>query len=154
VKAIRIPQNCVWEVHMRNALSLIAVLVTVSALAQAEEPYKVEARGERYSLALDVHPLGNGKAELDVSITDLASNTVIWQPHLAANDPKVAKEIDGQRYEIDVVMHTQSVTAFLVIGSQGVMIDSLFAGWRGSSHLLQMNASGAYFTSGDVKVRR
>jgi protein TonB len=48
-------------------------------------------------------------------------------------------------------MHVQSVTAFLVIERQGVRIDSLFAGWRGSSHLLQMNASGAYFVGGDVK---
>ncbi|HYM59810.1 MAG TPA: energy transducer TonB [Thermoanaerobaculia bacterium] len=138
---------------MRTALSLIAVLVAASALAQAEEPYKVEARGERYALALDVHPLGDGKAECDVSITDLSSNAVIWEPHLGGKDYKAAKEIDGQRYQIEVNVHrsSPSVTAHLVIERQGVIVDSLFAGWRGPSHLLQINASGAYLTGVEVK---
>jgi TonB family protein len=140
---------------MRNALSLFVALVAASALAQIEDAYKLEARGERYSIALDVRELANHKKECDASITDIAANTVIWQPHLAGDDSKPlvsTMEKDGLRYELTIQLFPSYVAADFIIDRQGVMIDSLRNGWGGTSHALGINASGAYKVGHNVKA--
>ena len=145
---------------MRKAFILFVALVAASALAQIEDAYKLEVRGERYSIALDVRELANDKAECDASITDLSTHTVIWQPHLAGDDSKLVStmEKDGLRYELTILLYADLAATdfraadFIIIDRQGVMVDSLRARWRGPSHALEMNASGAYEVGHNVKA--
>ncbi|HYS53024.1 MAG TPA: energy transducer TonB [Thermoanaerobaculia bacterium] len=145
---------------MRNALILFVAFVAASAFAQIQGAYKLEARGERYSIALDVRELANDKAECDASITDLSTHTVIWQPHLAGDDSKLVStmEKNGLRYELTILLYVDLADAdfraadFVIIDGQGAMVDSLRVGWRGPSHALEMNASGAYEVGHDVKA--
>ena len=145
---------------MIRALSLFVALVAASALAQIQDAYKLEARGERYSITLDVRELANDKAECDASITDLSTHTVIWQPHLAGDDSKLVStmEKDGLRYELTVMLYADLAAAdfraadLIIFDRQGVIVDSLRARWRGPSHALQLNASGAYEVGHDVKA--
>jgi len=139
---------------MRSALSLFVALVAASALGQIEDAYKLEARGERYSIALDVRELANKKAECDVLITDLSTHTVIWQPHLAGDDSRLVStmEKDGVRYELTISLYPSFTAADFIIDREGVIVDSLRAGWRGPSHALEMNASGAYNIGRNVKA--
>src|SRR6266571_3334034 len=139
---------------MRSGLGFFLALVAASALAQIEDSYKLEARGERYSIALDVRELAHGRAECDVSLTDLSTNMVIWQPHLTGDDTKLVStmETDGLRYALTILLYGNVVVADLIIDRQGVIIDSLRTGWGGPSHALEMNASGAYKIGGNVKA--
>jgi protein TonB len=151
-----VAQNCGPEMPMRSAFSLFVALVAASALAQVQDTHKLEARGERFSIALDVRELANDKAECDATITDLSTHTVIWQPRLTGDDSKLVStmEKDGVRYELTILLYPSFTAADFIIDRQGVIVDSLRTGWGGPSHTLEMNASGAYNVGRNVKAPR
>jgi TonB family protein len=136
-------------------LALFAFLVAVSALAQTEKAYTVEARGQKYSIAVDVHPLVGGQAQYDVRVTDLSTNAVVWHPQLHGENSfgsplDSAVEKDGMLFSVSVRKYPNALTADLVVEGQGAVIDSLRSGWRGPFHERQMNVSGAYRVGGKV----
>ncbi len=143
---------------MRNAIILFVALVAASALAQIQDAYKLEARGESQGAAS--HQAGRACLSIRGALTDLSTHTVIWQPHLVGDDSRMASttEKDGLRYELTVLLYADLAAAdfraadFIIFDRQGVIVDSLRARWRGPSHALEMNASGAYEVGHNVKA--
>jgi len=144
---------------MRNAICFFAFALALAAAAQA---YTVEARGERYSVAIQEPHLTPVKAECDVRVTDLSTNAVIWTPHLVwegdAGDVirrlTETMEKDGLKYEIKVELYDNAMASALIISRDGAMVDSLVSAWSGPSHQLGINVSGSHFVGKDVKAPR
>lgn len=70
---------------MRTMMAPFLVLILLpAAFADETAPLSFFARSPHYSVALEMKSKADGTAEYNVTVIDLATNTVVMQPHLSA----------------------------------------------------------------------
>ena len=65
-------------------LSFLALLLPAVLAAAEAKPLSFFARSPHYSMAIEMQPNADGTTDYNVTVVDLATNTVVAQPHLKA----------------------------------------------------------------------
>jgi TonB family protein len=113
-----------------SAFILATLFLAAAAFGQDAKPFSVFARSQHYSMNVDVVPQPGGSIyDYNVTIVDLATNTVVAQPHMLSTSRSPAEIDSGDVHiRIQVVMLSELFTSF-EISKGDTVIDSIRTNW-------------------------
>jgi TonB family protein len=130
------------------SILILGILLTATVFAE-DKPFSVFARSQHYSMNVDVVPQPGGSIyDYNVTVVDLATNTVVAQPHLVSSS-SVPADIDSGDVHVHVqVVMMSDLFASLEVSKGDVVIDSIRTTWAIAPHARRvMSSVGGTVTS-------